>query len=114
MKRRRTLLAALALLALAGGGYLGWRAWNRKPKEDLEAANAANLRGVGHMERLQALEIEKAREYFEEALKHAPSWRTAKVNLGIALLNLNNAESLAEARKVLGGVLREDPDDLRA
>ena len=75
---------------------------------------AANLRGVGHMERLKADEFAAAEAEFEEAARLAPEWLPAQINLGIALFNQDTPEKLARAKQVFADVLARDPDNKHA
>ncbi len=70
---------------------------------------AFNL-GVGEMDRY---EPGKAVPYFEEVVRLAPDWTTGRLNLGIALLNVDEKESFPLAEKELRQVVAEAPDDPR-
>ena len=83
----------------------------------METATAANLRGVGLMEQHQFPEAEKE---FAEAVRAAPEWLPARVNLGIAKFNQQPSDSKArtrqtdEAKAIFRDVLKTDPNNLHA
>lgn len=110
-------LPVLILLVLIGGvvvsalNSLRTKPNDKKPEPDMVAAMAANTRGVGLMEQY---EYPKAAKEFEEATKLAPDWLPARVNLGIALLNENTAESKGRATDLFREVLKTDPDNKHA
>ena len=118
--RRRWPLALLALLLLAGAGAGAYFAFFRpkpKPAADMDAALAANLRGVGFMEQH---EFKKAEPEFAEAARLAPDWIPARVNLAIAKFNQQdpNSKELStksqEARDLFAQVLAVDPNNKHA
>ncbi len=114
--RKRWLLPTLLLLLLLGGAGVGaYVLWPRpKPKADMDAAIAANLRGVGHMERH---DFPKAEQEFAEAVRLAPDWLPARINLGIAMFNQQPAtdktltQHVEEAKDVFREVLKRDPNN---
>lgn len=115
--RRRLLLLALLLLLLAAGGTVGaYFLWFRPkpPQPDMEAALAANNRGVGWMEHLDVAEFVKAEKEFSEAVRIAPDWLVPRINLGIAMFNQNTPAHADRARKVFAEVLERDPDNKHA
>jgi tetratricopeptide (TPR) repeat protein len=83
----------------------------------MDAAMAANLRGVGLMEQHHFPEAEKE---FAAAVRFAPDWQTAKINLGIAMLNQQPSdtkeltEQTKKAKEVFGEILTRDPDNPHA
>ena len=79
-------------------------------KSDLVAAAHANVHGIAHMEQFQYAE---AIPEFEEAVKQAPDWLPAKINLGIALLNRGPEEQAAfeRALKLFDEVLKQEPNN---
>lgn len=89
----------------------------RQVRHDMAAATAANLRGVGHIERH---ELRPAEEAFGEAVQLAPDWLPFQINYGIALFNQQPAEQKAlseqvtRARRVFNGVLDKDPNNKHA
>ncbi len=110
-KRRgkvRPALIALLIAALVGVGvwYFGFRS-----KVDVEGSIAANNRGVGHMERFEYVDAEAA---FREAVKRNPKWNIAKINLAIAVLNVNEGSRAGETIEILEEVLKTDPDSPHA
>ncbi len=117
---RRALFAALALLVLVGAGVGAYFAFFRakpKPAVDMDAAMAANLRGVGYMEQH---EFKKAEPEFQRATDLAPDWLPARVNLAIAKFNQQdpNSKELStksqEARELFAQVLAADPNNKHA
>ncbi len=115
--RRKWPLALLVLL-VAGVALAAYFAF--RPKGDIAAAAAANARGVGHMERMSADEFHAAELEFAEAVRLAPEWLPARINLGIALFNQQPAdqkalgEQLIRAQEVFREVLARDADNRHA
>ena len=72
---------------------------------------AANDRGVALMGRY---EYAAAEDVFAEVARAAPDWLDARVNLAIATLNRQEDGDEALALDILGTVLAEDPQHLRA
>jgi len=114
---RRRVFPALALLVVVAGAIVAYFVWPKKkvaPKSDLVAATQANTRGVGHMERFEFPEAQKT---FEEAVRLAPDWLTARINLGIAQFNQQQpgdktiSEHLASAKKTFNSVLADDANN---
>src|SRR5262249_34226510 len=122
------LLLLAVVLILGAGGYLVWTHFH--PWSDPVAAMAANNRGVGHMEQFQ---YDDAVTDFEEAVRLAPDWLPAQINLGIALLNAGGKRdakkkfdlprpdnsplsdpALDRAVAIFQDVLSHDPDNLHA
>src|SRR5262245_5263360 len=80
-------------------------------KPDAVAAAHANARGIGHMEQFKYVDAVKE---FEEAMKFAPEWTPAKINLGIALLNTQEPEKLDRALKLFAEIIAVDRDNAHA
>src|SRR5438067_423806 len=109
---RRRWLLPLAVLLLAGVGVTAYLLWPRpNPQPDLTAAAAANTRGVGRMERYEYAEAEAE---FAEAVRLAPDWPPARINLGIAQFNQDTPEAIARARATFAEVLARNPADPHA
>lgn len=119
---QRWLVAALLLLLVIGAGTGAYFWWARQkpvlhPEPDLAAATGANLRGVGHMERHDFPAAEKE---FAEAVRLAPDWLPARVNLGISMFNQQPADNktltqhVEGAKEVFREVLRRDPNSPHA
>jgi hypothetical protein len=106
---RVALWGALAVVVLGAAGY-GWWRWKQRGPNML-AAFQVNNRGVGFMEQFAFPEATGA---FEEVVALAPDWLPGKINLGIALLNIDKPQPLARARKIFSDVLEDDPDNLHA
>ena len=104
---RRVLLVVGLLLALAAVAYF----LLRRAKPDSIAAAHANARGVGQMEQFQ---YGPAIDDFEEAVRRAPDWDPAKINLGIALLNTQLPENLTRGLGLFNDVLSRNPNDAHA
>src|SRR5207302_1846035 len=91
----------------------------KPPEPDVEAAMAANLRGVGLMEQGDK-KFSEAEKAFAEAMRLAPEWQTAKINLGIAMLNQQPADSktltahVEQAKDLFRDVLKQDPNNPHA
>ena len=113
MRLKQPLLAILFLLILSACG-------DETPAQkgglgSLDAATierlvtAFNL-GVGEMDRY---EPGKAVPHFEEVVRLAPDWTIGRLNLGIALLNVDEKETFPLAEKELRRVVAEAPDDPR-
>jgi cytochrome c-type biogenesis protein CcmH/NrfG len=119
--RRRWLfliLSALIVGSLGIGAYFVWfRPKPVPPQPDMTAAMAANVRGIGFMEQFNYPAAEKE---FAEALRIAPDWLPARINLGIALFNQQPtdqkelANQVTRAQEVFNGVLACDADNKHA
>lgn len=123
LRRTPWWLGGLLLLMLVGAAYLTWRYWPATPspvEHDLLAAAQANARGLALLEWFDENyqgrpASELAIEAFEEAVRLAPDWLPARINLGIALLNSRDKDlQLKEARlrraaEVFHEVLARDP-----
>ncbi|MCA9290496.1 MAG: VCBS repeat-containing protein, partial [Phycisphaerales bacterium] len=72
---------------------------------------ALNNRGVALMGQF---DYPAARAVFRQVVDRAPGWLDGRVNLAIATLNCDGEAEIAEAMQILGDVLTEDPDQLRA
>jgi tetratricopeptide (TPR) repeat protein len=113
------LLSLVLLLAVSAGvsGYFVWFRQKPKPEPDMEAATAANLRGVGYMEQHTFGLAEKE---FAEAVRIAPDWLPARINLGIAMFNQQPAldktltQHVEQAKDVFREVLKREPDNPHA
>src|SRR5258708_1752309 len=91
----RSLLITFAILIVCAVTAL----WVFLPRStpghgDALAATRANLRGIGLMDRF---EYAAAAQAFREAVDLDPGWLPAQINLGIALLNVNDPGSLDRA-----------------
>jgi Tfp pilus assembly protein PilF len=88
------------------------------PRGDLGALDAPTLervltafhRGVGQMDRFEA---RAAIASFDEVLAIVPHWTTARLDLGIALLNAEDPDLYPRAEAELRRVVAEWPDDPR-
>ncbi len=76
------------------------------PVQHADATVRAFNRGVGQMERFRP---EEAVASFEEVVRLAPSWAPGHLNLGIALLNVQDRNSLGRAERELARVLEAEP-----
>src|SRR5207245_9835583 len=74
------------------------------------AAIAANNRGIGHLEHFKKGRPNAIKE-FERAVRLAPDWLPARINLGIALLNYDTDESKKRARNLFEEIVKEYPDN---
>ncbi|MFO0803345.1 MAG: FG-GAP-like repeat-containing protein [Gemmataceae bacterium] len=104
----------MLLLLLIGGGIAVFLLWPKdlvKPADDLAGAMAANQRGIGLIEQY---EYARAAAEFEQAAKLAPGWSPARVNLAIALMNENTAESKKRAEALLEEILQRENDNKHA
>lgn len=120
-RRRPWLLPVLLFLLLGTAGgtvYFVWLRPKPQPQPDLMGAMAANTRGVARMERF---EYPLAAEEFEEAVRLAPDWTPAKVNLGISLLNQQDpkektqaAAPVKRAEELFKEILAKEPDNKHA
>jgi tetratricopeptide (TPR) repeat protein len=121
-KRTSPWVVVLALLGLAAAGFGAWALLRPKPPEakiDLVAATHANARGIAYMEQFDLKHDgvpaqQKAIESFEEAVRLAPDWIPARINLGIALLNTQVPDNLDRALKLFKEVLEKEPDNPHA
>ncbi len=78
------------------------------PAEHLDRIIERFNRGVALMEQYRPSE---AAEAFTEVVELAPGWTRARLNLGIALMNVQSPESRARAEEELRRVVTEAPDD---
>ncbi|MBA4191643.1 MAG: hypothetical protein C0467_26995 [Planctomycetaceae bacterium] len=111
---RRWWLLLLPVFLLIGIGISVYVPWPRPvpvATPDMLAALTANTRGVGRMERYEYPEAEKE---FAEAVRIAPDWLPARVNLGISQFNQDNPEALVRARATFAEVLAKDPSNRHA
>ncbi len=109
----RTLLLLTFVILVVGviTTWLIFRPHSTQSQGDAIAATRANLRGIGLMDRF---EYAPAAQAFQEAVDLDPGWRVAQINLGIALLNVNDPGSLDRALTLFQDVLKKEPDNLHA
>jgi tetratricopeptide (TPR) repeat protein len=105
--RKSTFVVVLLLLVLLGGGLAYWK-FGRPVKVDPDKAIALNNRGIGLMEQFNYADAAAA---FEEAVKHDPTWQTAKINLAIALLNWEPPEHHPRVEQIFADILKAEPDN---
>ncbi len=118
------ILLFVAVLSVVGGGVWLWRSAPRPVggEPDWNAAVAANSRGIALLEWFDENyqgqpASEQAIAAFEEAVRLAPDWLAARINLGIALLNnrdkdpRSKEQKLQRAAAVFQDVLARDPDN---
>ena len=114
-RSRRWPAIGSVVVLIASVGLVFWLV--RKPdapKSDPLGATEANARGVGLMEQF---EYAPAAKEFEEAVRLAPEWLPARINLGMALYNAAaSAEDpvLPKAIAIFEQVLKDEPDNLYA
>jgi Tfp pilus assembly protein PilF len=107
---RWPLVLLLVLIVVAAvGGYAAWR-WKqgRTHTPDHAAAVRANNRGVGLMEQF---DFQAAVPEFEQAVADDPTWLPGRINLAIALVNVNTPASHARATELFKQVLAEDANN---
>ena len=78
------------------------------PADKLDKILAVFNRGVALMEQYQP---QKAVTAFEQAVRLAPSWGDARLNLGIALLNAQSEQAYQRAEQELTRVATAQPDN---
>jgi Flp pilus assembly protein TadD len=103
----------LVTVLLAAVAVVAWQLNKSRDRTttDPVAVAHANARGIGHMEQFSD-GYPKAVAAFEEALKLAPDWTPAKINLGIALYNSDQAPAtLDRAAEIFRQVLAAEPDN---
>jgi len=87
---RRSWIGAGLVFAVIGVA-VGWAVYRwRNPKPDEVSAFRSNNQGIACIERFNYPDAVQA---FEETLKKAPEWSVAKINLGIALMNLARGQA---------------------
>src|SRR5262249_19616890 len=107
-------IVGIVLLAVASGYLTFWWLSKRKPRTitshpiDKVAIFRENNRGVGYMERFN---YAKALESFERVNQMDPDWLPGKINLGIALLNIDDEQNRTRAIELFQGMLRQDADN---
>ncbi len=117
--RRHVFLAlgGVGLLGIAVAAFFLLRKPVDKPKSDPLAATEANARGIGQMEQFNysdPLKPTDAVREFTEAVRLAPDWLPARINLGMALYNSAAAVDdpvLSKAIALFEGVLKDDSDN---
>ena len=120
--RRHVFLAfgGIALLGIALAAFFLLRKTDDPAKSDPLAATEANARGIALMEKFvysDPKEPTDAVREFGEAVRLAPDWLPAKLNLGMALYNSAGAADdpvLPRAIAIFEGVLKAEPDNLYA
>ena len=124
----RVGLVLLGLLAIAGVSIGVWFLARPKPqpnpepgaKADLVAAAHANARGIGYLEQFDEKYEDGSNAHsraiaaFEEAMKLAPDWTPARINLGIALLNTQVEANLDRALRLFAEVIAKEADNAHA
>jgi hypothetical protein len=116
-KQRSRIWTGLAFLILIGLCLVAVRRFGGDRSENFESAARANMRGVGLMDQFQ---YASAAEAFKEASELAPTWVSAKINLGIALYNLGGGSTddagketdLQAAIRIFKDVLKTEPDNI--
>jgi Flp pilus assembly protein TadD len=104
------IILLLCVLAAAAGVVA--YSWFRPKPVDMAAAMVANTRGVGRMERFEYAEAEQE---FAEAVRLAPDWLPARINLGMAQFNQHtDAAAKARGETTLRDVLTKDADNKHA
>jgi tetratricopeptide (TPR) repeat protein len=106
------VLVVISLLVAAGLGV--WLYLQPRPNAvsaDLVGAALANTKGIGFMEQFQYSDAVQA---FEEAVRLAPDWTPAQINLGIALLNTEKPENLDRALEIFQQVRQREPNNIHA
>jgi hypothetical protein len=114
--RRGLLWPLLVLLLLVAAGVAVWAVWfrGRPAASDPVAAAHANARGIGHLEQFDD-GYPKAVAAFEEAVRLAPDWTPAKINLGIALYNSSQDPAVLDrATELFQEILAGEPDNIYA
>jgi tetratricopeptide (TPR) repeat protein len=102
----------LAVTICAGGLWMGCGTDTSPsssiPAEHLDSVAQDFNRGIALMERFQPAEAVLA---FEEVVKQAPGWAPGHLNLGIALLNLNEQAAMVRAEAELQWVAKHEPEN---
>ena len=119
MKRRLCLVVAAAIGGMTCASDLVDAQDRAKDRRDPPTVDLATLervllhqnRGIAFMERFQP---EKAIGEFRDVVRLVPRWHVGRLNLSIALLNSQVEDDLAEAEKILRGVIKETQADPRA
>jgi hypothetical protein len=107
------VFGGLLLVLLIVGGVI-YSQFRGTKAEDREAAEAANARGIGFLEKYDAKEygksgFENAAEQFATAMKLAPSWLTPKINHGMSLFFTADEKKIDQAIDVFKAILKAEP-----
>ena len=105
----------IILLAVSSGYFTYWWLAKKKPTTtiasrsvDISAILRENNRGIGYMERFN---YAKALETFEHVNQMDPDWLPGKINLGIALLNIDDEQNRTRAIELFQEIIDQEPDN---
>jgi hypothetical protein len=98
---------------LSGYGTYWWLGKKASPpmsdwQVDMPAVLRENNRGVGYMERFN---YPKALETFEKVHQMEPFWLPGRINLGIALLNIDDEQNRTRAIELFQQIAEQEPDN---
>jgi hypothetical protein len=114
--RMSILGGALVIVGIGiASGYLTfWWLSQRSPRNynphplDMPAVLRENNKGVGYMEKF---DYDKAVETFEHVTEMASDWLPGRINLGIALLNIDNEQNRSRAIDLFQGIVDQEPSN---
>src|SRR5439155_7738392 len=105
----------IILLAVSSGYFTYWWLAKKKPTTtiashpvDMSPVLRENNRGIGYMERFN---YAKALETFEHVNQMDPNWQPGKINLGIALLNIDDEQNRTRAIELFQEIIDQEPDN---